>query len=288
MFSFQPLLLLFIGLLSISQTVLSSSDNRVISSIRPLQMITNEIMGESGQASLLIDNSQNPHHFQLRPSQLKLLASAGLLIWVSDDFETGLQKLQGVLHSNSKRLEIIPQLDSTQLIGEGHDLDGHVWLSPDYAIQIAQLITEKLITLYPAQQALYEANRDIFIDGIRVWKNQHLTKLKNLDGKYILDHPFLSYFEQGFQLKNAGTIRQAHDQAGNIKHLNQLHKKLASEAVNCLLVSNLPLSKQAEQLSQRYALSVFLIDILNNQHQYLSLLDLYNDIISKIQACEHN
>jgi len=258
----------------------------VVTSIRPLHKITNEILGNAGQAKLLIENSQNPHHFQLKPSQLKLLAKTDLLIWVSNDFETGLAKLNNIIKPASQRLELLAQLPEQQRIGHDHDVDGHIWLSPENLISISEMITQHLSRLMPTQTPSLEANRDQLNQRIRQWQSHTIESFKGMEIRYILDHPFLNYFERSFGLSHSGSLRQLHDHSSSIKQLSWLHRLLDNEPTRCLLVSSLPISKQAKQIQQQYELEVHLIDILDYHNQYRSIVDMLEDISVKLQSCE--
>jgi len=264
---------------------LADSTPEVIVSIKPLQLITNEIMRGAGNADLLIDSHQSPHHFQLRPSQLTLASSADLLIWISNEFETGLKRLQTILPSSSKGLQLASELPVEQLIGEGHDLDGHLWLSAENVITISELIAHQLSTLNPANGTLYQANSQRLTNKLKAWQQQTFEQLENAKPGYVLDHQFLAYFERSFDLQNSGSLRNSHDHGGSIKQLKQLHAQLADSTPRCLLVSSLPASKQALQISQRYQLEIKLINTLGEASEPETIIDLLNDIAITLQQC---
>jgi len=264
---------------------LADKPPKVIVSIKPLQLITNEIMRGAGTSGLLIDSHQSPHHFQLRPSQLTLASNADLLIWISNEFETGLKRLQSILPSTSQRLQLATQLPTERLIGEGHDLDGHLWLSAENVVAISELITHHLSALYPQNRALYQANSQHLIHNLKAWQQQTRRQFESAKPAYILDHQFLAYFERSFDLHNSGSLRNSHDHGSSIRQLSQLHQQLADSAPNCLLVSSLPASKQALQISQRYQLAIKRINTLGEDSESESIIELLNDIAITLQQC---
>ncbi|MBC8503828.1 MAG: zinc ABC transporter substrate-binding protein [Chloroflexi bacterium] len=283
-FALIPLLLLP-GLL-FSNTAHAEDKLRVVTSIRPLQLITNEIMLGAGQASVLIDSNQSPHHFQLRPSQLKLASETDLLIWVSNEFEAGLGRLQDILPASSHRLQLAVALDSARLIGDQHELDGHIWLSPINVIEIAQLIEQQLIELDPANRATYRHNAQQLIDDVERWRLQSLQQIQKINPGYILDHNFLAYLERDFGLKNGGSLRDNHNQTGSLRQLAELHQRLQQAPPSCLLVTKLPISQQARQISQRYRLKITQINTLDETDNHKSILDLLKDIITSLSSCQ--
>lgn len=266
--------------------LLANEDIRVVTSIRPLQLITDEIMLGVGQSELLIPVNQSPHHFQLKPSQLKIASRTDLLIWVSDEFETGLTRLKNTLPSHGITLELVQSFPQCRLIGKGHDIDGHIWLSPENVTLIIQLITKKLLEIDPLNQQVYLNNSLQLIKKISEWKKQALKKLREVQPKYILDHQFLAYFEKSFGLQNTGSIRNNHDHGGSIKQLSTLHETLNNTPAKCLLIPRTPMSKQAEQLTQQYELTVEHVKLLGEDDQFTSIIDLLDSIVKPLSSCQ--
>lgn len=266
--------------------VLAQQPLNVVTSIRPIQLITNEIMAGVGQAEVLVSSNQSPHHFQLKPSHLRLTGNADLLIWISDDFETGLKRLHSILPASSHGLELVMQLPQQNLIYDHHTIDGHIWLSPDNIIVISRLIADKLIQLDPAKSSDYLHNTQRLIEKLNHWKKINAQKLLSIKPRYILDHPFLAYFEKSFGLGNTGTLRSSHDRSGSIRQLSELHQALKKNPPKCLLVSQLPLSSQAIQISQQYRLKVLKVDTLGEQSSYSSILNILDNIMTNLESCQ--
>jgi zinc transport system substrate-binding protein len=277
---------IFILCLLIPGELLASNSPAVVVSIRPLQIISNQIMAGAGRASLLIDNSQSPHHFQLKPSQMRRASKADLLIWISDDFETGLRRLQSVLPAHTERLQLVRHLSAEQLIDEHQAIDGHLWLSPENVIAIAHLIELKLSLIDPANRTLYQQNTQQLISSLMDWKQRNGSKLQQLKPRYILDHQFFSHFENSFNLHNSGSLRDSHDSHSSIKQLTRLHQTLQQSPVKFLLVTSLPLSPQAQQISQQYQLRVERINTLGKTTENASITDFFNDIVNSLSHCQ--
>jgi len=190
------------------------------------------------------------------------------------------------LPGGSQRLQLIQHLPEQQLIGHGHDINGHIWLSAENLVSIAQLISHQLVKLNPAQAELYTYNSNKLIERIQQWKSKTQASLASSDPRYILDHPFLEYFEHSFKLNNAGTLRHLHDHGSSIRQLSVLNQKLKEHAVSCLLVSRLPISKQARQMSEQHHLEVLHIDILDDRDQFSDIIELLDDIAKKLNTCQ--
>lgn len=279
-------LLLLIICLFVPFQSLAGQSLQVVTSIKPLQLIVNQIMQGSGSAEVLVHSNQSPHHFQLKPSQLSLASHASLLIWVSNEFETGLNRLQSILPAHSHQLELAASLPPDLLIGDHHELDGHLWLAPEVVIAISRLIEQQLSTLDPQNQPLYEQNTLALIRNISEWRQQAQRRLDGIKPLYMLDHQFLAYFERSFNLQNSGSLRSSHDHGSSIRQLSVLHEQLKASPPACLLVSSLPASQQALQLSRRYEIDIRLIDTLGDTGHPETIIQLLDAIVKVLVACE--
>ncbi|USD64538.1 zinc ABC transporter substrate-binding protein [Vibrio sp. SCSIO 43136] len=81
-----------LGLLSASIALCSISSianaTNVLSSIKPVQLITNEITQGVAESDVLLGTNTSPHDYALKPSDLKKIRNADLVIWVGEDLET--------------------------------------------------------------------------------------------------------------------------------------------------------------------------------------------------------
>ena len=280
------LILLFpILLILLNPVTVFAQSPQVLTSIRPLQLITRHIMQGVGEPDVLIDGSQSPHHFQLRPSQLKQIAAADLLIWVSDDFETGISRLKDIAAKPEGRLALIPEMATDRLIGDEHDIDGHIWLSPQNVIDISRIISQRLSQIDPAHQSRYQDNTAKLIQKLANWQQQAGLYFREHQPRYLLDHQFLAYFERDFQLQAIGSLRNRHDHGSSIRQLKNLYQTLDASGAKCLLTPSLPLSAQARQLADRYQLQPVLIDILDQQGQLKHIDELLQRIFAALQDC---
>lgn len=272
-------------LLLLNATTTLAQAPQVLTSIRPLQLITTHIMQGVGEPGVLIDSTQSPHHFQLRPSQLRQIAAADLLIWISDDFETGISKLKGINSGESAQLQLVPAMTASRLIGDDHDIDGHLWLSPQNIIEITGLISDQLSRIDPSHQTRYQHNATLLVEQLQQWQLRVQAYFQQHQPRYILDHQFLAYFERDFHLQAIGNLRNRHDHGSSIRQLKSLYQTVEASAAKCLLTSSLPLSAQAKQLATQHHLQVRLIDIIDQDARLPGILELLQEIFTALQDC---
>jgi zinc transport system substrate-binding protein len=88
--SLMPFLVIF-GLLLPSPLLHAAPS--VVASIKPIHSLIAGIMQGVGEPALLMRGGQSPHDFSLRPSDMRLLQGADLVVWVGPDVETSLARL---------------------------------------------------------------------------------------------------------------------------------------------------------------------------------------------------
>ena len=64
----------------------------VVASIKPLHSIVSAVMAGVAEPKLLLDGAVSPHSFALKPSQMRLLQGADLVVWVGPGIEAPLQR----------------------------------------------------------------------------------------------------------------------------------------------------------------------------------------------------
>lgn len=64
----------------------------VLTSIKPIQMITTELTEGVTAPDVLLQNNASPHDYALRPSDVQKVAAADLVIWYGHDLEPFLEK----------------------------------------------------------------------------------------------------------------------------------------------------------------------------------------------------
>ncbi|MGB0732323.1 MAG: zinc ABC transporter substrate-binding protein [Pontibacterium sp.] len=111
--------LLLAASLSLSgQTLADTTPLNVVTTIKPLQLIVADLIGDAGKVDVLLPPGSSPHHFTLKPSQIRTLAEADMVVWVGEDMERFMVKMLGELDT--------PHFTMVEAVGDSHDEhDGH-------------------------------------------------------------------------------------------------------------------------------------------------------------------
>ena len=221
---FIQYLIILIPLLII-QSVNNYANATVISSVKPIGFITQAITSGITDAEILLPDGASPHTYSLKPSDLKNIKSAELVIWVGEDMETFMPTLLKNI-DKQKQIELMEIPAIKTLLRTNHDdhsheeinhhqsdhdhhgeYDEHIWLSPEIAKIIAQSIHDKLITLYPDKKIKIDENLNEFTIKLSETEQNIAKKLINVQNRgYFVFHDAYGYFESQFRLKNLGSF----------------------------------------------------------------------------------
>lgn len=239
--------LLFVPLMtSISGSVLAQQQ-QVLTSIKPIQMITHEIMLGVANPDVLLKSNASPHDYALKPSDVKQVKDADLVIWYGKDLEPF---LAGVMEQRSgqkaQTLEIskIEGLKLREFSHEGHDHhdghdhgshDPHFWLGYQPTLQVAEAIAKQLAENDSANAATYLKNYEQFAEKYRAKHEQVKDLLEPVQQQgYYVFHDAYGYFEQDYQLNNLGHFTVTPDRKPGAKTLIKIRSELRNENAKCV------------------------------------------------------
>lgn len=231
---------------------------RVVTSIPPLQELTAAIMVGVGEPGVVIDRRSSVHHFALKPSQLRLLQQADLVIWIDRHFEHGFGRIADSLPQDVRQLELLPTLGI-------HHGDGHLWYSAQKLLQSAGFIVSALKELDPVNRPVYEENAADLRLALEQWSTETASMLVSTRPSFITDHQFLNYFARDFKLEPIVPIHDVHDDHGGIKELRSIEKHLRQNQVQCLLQHEPTLSPLVGELVDKYQLRV--VSVMPTTHE---------------------
>jgi zinc transport system substrate-binding protein len=222
---------------------------RVVASIVPLQEISASLMTGIATPEVIIEGDASAHHFALKPSHMRRLQQADLVIWLDDHFESGFHDIDDSLPARVRRLQLIPRLSL-------RDDDGHVWYSSRLIAQMATLIAAALIELDPANQAIYQSNLQSLDDALSRWHRQTVAAgLPRVD-RILSEHDFTAHFTAGFGLAAIPFVHDEHHDHGGLKELAELETLVRERGSNCLLTFDPIPTPLGRRLAEKYRLKI--------------------------------
>jgi zinc transport system substrate-binding protein len=249
--------LLLLCLASITCAGATQAQVRVVASIKPLQMIAHAITQGVSEPALLIPSSQSYHHFTLRPSTIRLLNSAELLIWVGPELETYLSDALSSASVPAIEVLALPGLQ-THYAGDDHEhvtilipesgnhaghqhsssgmIDPHVWLDTRNAGLIASALAARLIAMDPAAAAVYAANLQDFLAALELLQSRLARELAPVAAmEYAVYHNAFQYFEKQFGLHHDVVFVESEELEPGVRHMLAIRHAVQTMPLKCLL-----------------------------------------------------
>ena len=215
----------------------------VLTSIKPIQMIATELTEGVTKPGVLLQNNASPHDYALRPSDVKKVAAADLVIWYGHDLEPFLEKVV-TDKGNTLTISQIPDLSLREFGSEhAHDHDGHnhgthdphFWLGIETVQQVANAIAHKLAEIDPEHAATYAENLNKFEVQLKATDAEIKQKLTPVKEKgYFVFHDAYGYFEERYDLNQMGHFTVSPDRTPGAKTLIHIRKTLGTGDVACV------------------------------------------------------
>lgn len=252
---------------------------KVETSFAPLQEISAAIMASIASPGVIIDGNASAHHFALKPSHLRRLQQADLVIWLDGHFESGFHNLNDSLPASTRRLELMPLMAT-------EDRDGHVWYSPTRVTEVAELIAKTLEDLDPDNSSVYRKNQATLSAALTEWRGSVVEQGLPSMSKVITDHDFLRHFVHDFGFAPVPSVHDSHDDHGGLKEIARLEKEIARNGISCLVALEYPLSPLAQRLVKKYQLEVVNLTAVEiEQTEYTPIVGRLDRLVRALQAC---
>ena len=296
--------LFIILILSLSISITASAAERIIVTMKPLHSLVAGVLGNTEEASLLIDANISPHSFNLKPSQLQGLQKADIIFYIDDSLETFLRRAFEVLPDNVDKVSVAHESGITLLTyrndetsdmvdDEHHDevhhhhdhpdisYDMHIWMAPANAIKIVVLIADKLIARYPANEATYRANARDLIDQLNRLDAELKTYLYPIrDKAFVTFHDAYQYFERAYGLNYAGAISLGDNMPLSPSRILAIHEKLRHADVTCIFKEPQFPDRIIETIGEDFDVKIGVLDPL--AVGFASGADLYFELLNNM------
>ena len=203
---FSSVIALIVNLLVCSVT--PAEVPKVVVSLKPIHALVSGVLSDLGRPQLLLSGSETPHTFSLRPSQVKQVHQADLIIWVGPNLEGFLKRLIASLSDKVAVLRLIDlkglTLLTTRKGGIWHPesnskqpIDNHIWLNPQNAQVMVQAIAQTLAQLDPEHAQHYQRNSNQLIKQLTELDQALQQQLAPVSNKaFLVFHDGYQYFEE--------------------------------------------------------------------------------------------
>ena len=282
----------------------------VVTSIKPLEYIVADLAGDFIELRSVLSASGSPHHYSLKPSQVRMISSSDLLVWVGPEFEHFLAKL-----ASQRQAKSLFQLVSlTQNTGQtdaendyskdfagahkrayisgsntiehkphshaGKDL--HVWLNPENVAEIVKPLTQSLLELIPQHEDAVRKNEKLFLARLSQFSVDLNAKLDyDKQNNFLVFHDAYRHFESAFGFKPVSSVTSVPDEQVGARTLARIKGHVAQS--HCL-IADISEYTAAQKLANSLDIRLITVDLLASQpfvpsfekdSQYISYMERF-------------
>jgi zinc/manganese transport system substrate-binding protein len=263
--------------------------------------LTNELAGDKTSTYSATTALNDVHKIEARPSLIARARTADLVICSGSELEAGWLPLLLKQSGNNRiqpgspgfleasqfvaRLEIPKVLD--RAMGDIHASGNpHVHLDPRNIARVAEVITDRLVLLDPANAGWYRARADSFQERWKAAMSRWQLEAARLKGvSIVVYHKDMSYFMNWAGMREAGSLEPKPGLPATPAHLAELVERMKRDPAKAVVYSPYNSPRAAEFLSQRAGIpSVMLPFTVGGTENAKDLFGLFDETIARLLA----
>ncbi|MEW8505472.1 MAG: zinc ABC transporter substrate-binding protein [Candidatus Thiodiazotropha sp.] len=246
-----------VALLLLTVSGHASGALNVVVSLKPVHSLVSALMQGVAEPKLLLTDAQSPHSMVIKPSQMRMLKDADLIVWIGPALEPSLSRLlnpgryqaETVRLIDTPNLHLLPIREHEEWHSHGHDHrheeadatpdhpthDLHIWLSPENAAQMVRYLTQIVIAQDKPHREQYMKNSHALLTRLQTLDDQIRTALEAVkDRPYVVFHDAYQYFEAHYGLNVAGSVNIDPDRLSGPRHIHRLQETIRRTNAHCI------------------------------------------------------
>lgn len=255
---------------------------RIVTSFTPLTAHAKALVGDRSMVEQLVDRETGPHDYELKPSDVKKIAEADLLIvnglglegWLAELVKKTAKTKVKVIDTSSgiptvaapAAIEVLPHDHSAHGHHHHHDhgdRNPHIWLDPLLAKKQAETILAALLQADPDGKPVYEKNARAYfaeLDKLHAEFTRVLGSVKERD--LVTFHDAFPYLAKRYNLNYVGFIEEYPEKDPTPKQLALLVDAIRSRKIKVLFAETGYSPKLMETIARQTGARTALLDTL--------------------------
>ena len=234
--------------------VFAAEKIRVSSFSTILTEIAQQVGGERVEVTAHVQPGVDPHDFEPKPSDLRTVSRAQLVLLSAKHMEGYMNKLEEATGGKGNFLQVGDGFASPDEARGGKVVeDPHWWHSIAHVQRATDIVRDALIKLSPSDGALFNANAAAYrvrLDALEKWVKRKLAELPRNKRKLVTSHDAFQYFakENGFTISAVEGVSSA-DQPSS-KHVAELIKTIKKQGVKAVFTESLENPKVLAEITR--------------------------------------
>lgn len=263
----------------------------IVVSIKPIHSLVANLTEGVSFPTLLMQNATSPHHYTIRPSEMRRLTEASLLLMVGESLEQNLIKVAKTLPRHVKVVELLKTPDLEPIlyrqisITHSASYDPHIWLDPLRMIKVVNHIVKHLSDADPVHKEKYQTNAARLQEKLKALHETLSLKLNPIQNKQFLTfHDAYAYLIERYRLKKADFVVQHPEEPLSAEQLSELSKGVKQDKFACIFQEEAFPSRVMAVLTEHTKIPMGVLDPIGNRHPpgptlyFKMMLDMANSM----------
>jgi ABC-type Zn uptake system ZnuABC Zn-binding protein ZnuA len=252
---------------------------KVVATLPILKEFAEQVGREHVQVTSLISGFESEHSYSPKPSDLKAIGEARLLLEIGLGLEIWVGGL--VKNAANPRLRVVTTSHDIAIIRDASEPNSpgnpHIWLDPENAKIMTRHIADGLMEADPAHTTDYRANLDDYVQRLTDSERELQLLVATLgDRRIVTYHPAWPYFARRFGFRIEGDIVGQVGAEPTAAHLARLARRMKSEKIKVIVSEPQLNQKVAQALAGETGARIVLLSPLpgaiTGTNTYLSML----------------
>ena len=280
-----------IFLLIVNVSLASATPLKVVATLPILKEFAEQVGREHVEVTSLITGFESEHSYSPKPSDLRAINEARLLLEIGLGLEVWVKGL--VKNAGSRGLNVVTTSRGISIIRDAWDPDSHgnphIWLDPDNAMIMTRHIAQALIEADPVNAPGYRTNLDEYLKRLSETAQQLQGRVAVLrDRRIVAYHPAWPYFARRFGFRIEGDIIRQVGSEPTAAHLARLARRMKTEKIKVIVSEPQLNQKLAQTLAMETGARIVVLSTLpgaiKGTETYLSMLEY--DVARLVEALE--
>lgn len=223
---------------------------QVVATFSILADMAREIGGSAVTVKSLVPTDGDAHTYQPRPSDLRGLRSAGLVITNGLGMEGWMERLLQAAGATGPIVTASTGVTPRRINGEA---DPHAWQNPANGILYANNIATGLATADPARAAFFRARAEAYTGQITQtgdWIEQQLADLPKAKRKILTSHDAFFYFGARYDIEFHGIEGIDTETEPSAAQIASLVRLIRAEGIKAVFVENMTSPRLAQMIAR--------------------------------------
>lgn len=231
---------------------------KIVTDIPVVHSLVSMVTGDPANLDLLVTGNADPHHFQMRPFQARMLAKANIIFGLGEALTPWIGQARETLAQDARFVAL-----NDTLTAEFED--PHTWLDPENAQNWLLVIAKELSIIDPENAALYRQNaarHQAEIYEIQVEMTQQIsgTQPHNI----VVSHDAYTHLENRFPIHVLGALSDHDDQPASAARLREIRDAANENEISCAFYGALESPKLINSVVGDLDLPISQLDIFGS------------------------